>query len=152
MVGARLNRRKIDLIPEPEWADPPKARIADLLTATTQRLQRCGITDLSEIVQIAMDAAGAAGLERPRITSDAKHVEIGLTDKSDSMNSVVALLAARGVGPGLVLVVGDEFAPIGGVAGSDPQAEDQRTRFGRVIGPGCIRRNVPSDKRQRGQQ
>src|ERR1019366_7825023 len=49
----------------------------------------------------------------------AKHVEIGLTDKSDSMNSVVALLAARGVGPGLVLVVGDEFAPIGGGAGSD---------------------------------
>lgn len=119
LVGACLNRRKIDLIPEPEWVDPPKARIADMLAATTRRLRDCGITDLSEIVQITMQAAEAAGLERPRITSDAKHVEIGLTDKSDSMNDVLTLLAARGIGPGLVLVVGDEFAPIGGVAGSD---------------------------------
>ena len=31
IVSQRLNRRKIDLIPEPEWADPPKARIGDLL-------------------------------------------------------------------------------------------------------------------------
>ena len=29
----RLNRRKIDLIPVPEWADPPKARIGELLAA-----------------------------------------------------------------------------------------------------------------------
>ena len=27
IVSQRLNRRKIDLIPEPEWLDPPKARI-----------------------------------------------------------------------------------------------------------------------------
>ncbi len=31
IVSRRLNRRKIDLIPEPEWADPPKAQIAELL-------------------------------------------------------------------------------------------------------------------------
>ena len=34
----RLNRRKIDLIPEPEWADPPKARIGELLAAVERRL------------------------------------------------------------------------------------------------------------------
>ena len=33
LVSQRLNRRKIDLIPEPEWADPPKARIGELLSA-----------------------------------------------------------------------------------------------------------------------
>ena len=32
-MSQRLNRRKIDLIPEPEWADPPKARIGELLAA-----------------------------------------------------------------------------------------------------------------------
>ena len=33
VVSQRLNRRKIDLIPLPEWADPPKARIDELLAA-----------------------------------------------------------------------------------------------------------------------
>jgi hypothetical protein len=31
IVSERLNRRKIDLIPLPEWSDPPKAKIAALL-------------------------------------------------------------------------------------------------------------------------
>ena len=31
VVANRVNRRKIDLIPEPEWADPPKACIAELV-------------------------------------------------------------------------------------------------------------------------
>ena len=33
VVSQRLNRRKIDLIPLPEWADPPKARITELLAS-----------------------------------------------------------------------------------------------------------------------
>ena len=41
VVADRLNRRKIDLIPEPEWADPPKARIGELLQAVDRRLSRC---------------------------------------------------------------------------------------------------------------
>ena len=32
LVSQRLNRRKIDLIPLSRWADPPKARIAELST------------------------------------------------------------------------------------------------------------------------
>ena len=31
VVYDRLNRRKVDVIPDPEWADPPKSRIGDLL-------------------------------------------------------------------------------------------------------------------------
>ncbi|MGZ8612588.1 MAG: hypothetical protein ACXWX0_10015, partial [Actinomycetota bacterium] len=38
VVSQRLNRRKIDVIPEPEWADPPKARIGELLEAVQERL------------------------------------------------------------------------------------------------------------------
>ena len=33
VVSRRLNRRKIDLIPEREWADPPKAQISNLFAA-----------------------------------------------------------------------------------------------------------------------
>lgn len=119
VVSQRLNRRKIDLIPEPQWAEPPKARIGDLLAAVTRLLAGAGLADLTEVVAITADAARAAGLAHPRITSDVKHVEIGLTDKSDSARWAAAWLAERGLTGGLVLVVGDEFGPLGGVAGSD---------------------------------
>ena len=119
VVSKRLNRRKIDLIPEPEWLDPPKARISELLAAVQDRLRAAGLAGLGAAVETALVAAQAAGLADPRVTSDAKHVEIGLTDKADSAHWAFAQLARRGVGPGLVLVAGDEFGPLGGLPGSD---------------------------------
>jgi trehalose/maltose hydrolase-like predicted phosphorylase len=119
VVSQRLNRRKIDLIPEPEWADPPKARISELLSAVQERLRAAGLTGLRAVAEIALGAAQAAGLADARVTSDAKHVEIGLTDKADSARWAFAELARRGVGPGLVLVAGDEFGTLGGLPGSD---------------------------------
>ena len=53
------------------------------------------------------------------MTSDAKHVEIGLTDKADAARWVFDDLRRRGIGAGLVLVAGDEFGPLGGLPGSD---------------------------------
>ena len=47
IVSQRLNRRKIDLIPLPEWADPPKAEIDRLLAAVEERLRGAGIADLA---------------------------------------------------------------------------------------------------------
>jgi trehalose/maltose hydrolase-like predicted phosphorylase len=128
IVSQRLNRRKIDLIPEPEWADPPKARIDALLAAVEARLHGAGLQGLDEVVELAEDAAREAGLETPRVTSDAKHVEIGLTDKADSSGWVFADLWRRGIPPSLVLIAGDEFGPLGGLPGSDsfllvPEAE-----------------------------
>ena len=119
IVSSRLNRRKIDLIPLPEWSDPPKAVIDRLLDAVLTRLQRAGIDGLEEVVALAAAEAAAAGLHEARVTSDAKHVEIGLTDKSDSARVLFARLAACGVGPGLVLLAGDEMGPLGGLPGSD---------------------------------
>jgi trehalose/maltose hydrolase-like predicted phosphorylase len=119
IVSQRLNRRKIDLIPEPEWADPPKARITELLEAVESRLRGAGLAGLRDAVDIALGAARDAGLPDPRVTSDAKHVEIGLTDKSDSAAWAFAELSARGIGASLVLVAGDEFGPLGGMIGSD---------------------------------
>ena len=68
---------------------------------------------------MATAAARAAGLADPRITSDVKHVEIGLTDKSDSARWAARWLAERGITGRLILVGGDEFGPVGDVPGSD---------------------------------
>jgi trehalose/maltose hydrolase-like predicted phosphorylase len=119
LISDRLNRRKIDLIPITGWADPKKADIASLTDAVRSRLASVGIGDLAEVVSIANEAARTAGLVNPKITSDVKHVEIGLTDKSDSARFAAAWLADRGITGALVLIGGDEFGSPGGVAGSD---------------------------------
>jgi trehalose/maltose hydrolase-like predicted phosphorylase/phosphoglycolate phosphatase-like HAD superfamily hydrolase len=119
VVSSRPNRRKIDVIPGPEWADPPKARITELLLAVEERLRKAGLDGLREVVMLGDEAAREAGLPAPKVTSDAKHVEIGLTDKADSARWVFADLWRRGISPPQVLVVGDEFGPLGGLPGSD---------------------------------
>jgi hydroxymethylpyrimidine pyrophosphatase-like HAD family hydrolase len=119
IVSQRLNRRKIDVIPEPEWLDPPKARISELLAAVEARLRAAGLDGLREAVAIAEEAARDAGLAEPKVTSDAKHVEIGLTDKADSARWIFDRLWRRGIPPSQVLVAGDEFGPLGALPGSD---------------------------------
>ncbi len=119
VVSGRLNRRKIDLIPEPRWADPPKARIAELAREVDGRLRSCGLAGLAEVAELARAAGREAGLRDPRVTSDVKHVEIGLTDKSDSMHWLREELARLGVGSDSLLIAGDEFGPVGGLPGSD---------------------------------
>lgn len=146
VVSERLNRRKIDLIPLPGWTDPPKARIAELLDAVEQRLFDVGLGGLPEVVEIATGAAREAGLADPRVTSDVKHVEIGLTDKSDSARWIFADLWERGVGPSLVLVGGDEFASLGGLPGSDSlmlvEAADGVTAVSVGVEPGGMPEGV----------
>jgi trehalose/maltose hydrolase-like predicted phosphorylase len=119
VVSDRLNRRKIDLIPLPEWIDPPKARLPELLAAVEARLAEAGIAGLSEAVELARACALEAGLPDPRVISDAKHVEIGLTDKTDSARYVFAWLVRRGVRPEQILLAGDEFGPLGDCPGPD---------------------------------
>jgi trehalose/maltose hydrolase-like predicted phosphorylase len=119
IVSQRLNRRKIDLIPEPDWSDPPKARIGELLAAVESRLRGAGLDGLGEVIAIAEESARDAGLVDPKVTSDAKHVEIGLTDKADSARWIFDELWRLGVAPSQVLVAGDEFGPLGGLPGSD---------------------------------
>jgi trehalose/maltose hydrolase-like predicted phosphorylase len=47
-----------------------------------------------------------------------QHVEIGLTDKSDSARWIEEDLRRRGITGALILVVGDEMGPLGGLPGS----------------------------------
>lgn len=121
VIYDRLNRRKIDLIPVPEWKDPPKAVIDDLLVATEERLRGAGIGGgVGEALALAEEVSARLGLEDARITSDVKHIEVGLTDKSDSVEWIVGSLAAeRGVATSDILIMGDEFGPLAGLEGSD---------------------------------
>ena len=119
LVGSRLNRRKLDLIPEAEWADPPKAEIAGLLAVVTARLHAVHISGLGEAVSIVRAAAAGTGLKSPCVTTDAKHIEIGLTDKADSARWLAGYLWKRGVHSTGVLLIGDELGTLGGVPGSD---------------------------------
>ncbi len=144
IVSTRLNRRKIDLIDDPEWADPTKAQISDLLRAVEERLFGCGIHGLSEVVAIANAAAMEVGLSAARVTSDAKHVEIGLTDKADSARWIFTDLWRRGVASDHVLIAGDEFAPLGGVVGSDALMLGGAAKNATVVSVGVEPEGVPA--------
>ena len=144
IVSERLNRRKIDLIPEPEWAEPPKARIGELLIAVEARLAAAGVEGLAEAVTIARSAAAAAGLTDARVTSDAKHVEIGLTDKSDSARWTMRELWLGGIGPGQVLIAGDELGPLGGLPGSDSNLLVDTARGATAVSVGVEPEGVPA--------
>lgn len=121
VVYERLNRRKIDLIPLPEWRDPPKSQIGELAVAVEARLRDAGMAGgIREVFQLTERTARELGLADARITSDVKHIELGLTDKSDSVLWLLREIAApRGIEPAGIMIAGDEFGPIAGFAGSD---------------------------------
>lgn len=128
IVFDRLNRRKIDLVPEIE--DPPKSEIGSLVATVEAKLRDRGIEGgLAEVVELSKAAAAEQDLRDARVTTDAKHVEIGLTDKSDAVRWILREAASRRpFADDRVLVVGDELGLLGGVPGSDslmmvPEAE-----------------------------
>jgi trehalose/maltose hydrolase-like predicted phosphorylase len=127
VVYDRLNRRKIDLIPVPEWADPPKARIGELLVAVEQRLHAAGLGGgLLDAIELTRKAARERGLPDARITSDVKHVEVGLTDKGDAIAWLKRhFLQPRHIPLARVLIAGDEFGPIAGIPGSDDRMREE---------------------------
>lgn len=123
IVFDRMNRRKIDLIPLEAWRDPPKAAIGKLIDAVQQRFRAAGVADgLAWAMELARASAAKGGLPDARITSDAKHIEVGLTDKGDAMGWVSEhLLPALGLSADDMLVAGDEFGVVAGMQGSDSQ-------------------------------
>jgi trehalose/maltose hydrolase-like predicted phosphorylase/hydroxymethylpyrimidine pyrophosphatase-like HAD family hydrolase len=121
VVGNRLNRRKIDLIPIDSWRDPKKSQFKELLGAVQSRLKQTQLLGgLPALLNIARKLSQNAGLGSPKITSDIKHIEVGLTDKSDSIHWIFEnVLQGRGLMPNQVVILGDEFGKIGGLHGSD---------------------------------
>jgi hypothetical protein len=144
-ITPRFNRRKLDLIPLRRWEDPPKARIADLLLAASNRLRDHGIGSFADAVDITTRVALAAGLGDARVTTDAKFVEIGLTDKSESIRWLLRTWWNRGMGPGLVLIAGDEMGPLGGASGSDHRMVVPEAARATFISVGVEPEDVPPE-------
>ena len=93
IVAQRLNRRKIDLIPEPDWVGPAEgAHRASCWRRSKQRLRRAGIAALAEVVEIATAAAqrrrapGPEGDERREARGDRadRQVRLGALGRSTS--------------------------------------------------------------------
>lgn len=147
VVYDRLNRRKIDLIPLPEWHDPPKSAIGDLYRAVQARLQGAGLGGgLREVVDLAERIARERGLNEARITSDVKHVEVGLTDKSDAINWLMRELAEKqGISKEEVLIAGDEFGPVAGFEGSDHRMVTSEARGAVFVSVGPEPGGVPPE-------
>lgn len=133
IIYDRLNRRKVDLIPD--WVDPPKSEMPDLLRRVEGRLAAAGIGGLADVLDLAEQTAKDAGLPEARITSDVKHVEIGLTDKADSMRWVREHLAGDDDPEGM-LVAGDEFGPVGAAPGSDSRMLEAAPQAAEVVSVG----------------
>ena len=144
-ITRRFNRRKLDLIPTAGWEDPPKARIAELVDAVSERIRARGLGSLAAVIELAVRAAHEAGLEDPRVTTDGKFVEIGLTDKSESLRFLMATWWGSGIGSGLVVIAGDEMGPLGGVRGSDHYMLVPEAQRASVISVGVEPEGVPPE-------
>lgn len=145
IIYDRLNRRKVDLIPLPEWNDPPKARIGGLIAATTRRMETAGFASIGEVMGLAATIARDCGLQDPRVTSDGKYVEIGLTDKSDSITWIFEhVVAANTIDAKATLIAGDEFGDVGGFAGSDERMITPDTKGVQTVSVGREPNGVPA--------
>jgi hypothetical protein len=144
-ITRRFNRRKLDLIPTSDWEDPPKARIAELVVAVSARIRASGLGSLAAVVELAIRAARDAGIEDPRVTTDGKFVEIGLTDKSESLRWLMSRWWVSGIGSGLAVIAGDEMGPLGGVRGSDHHMLVPEAQRASVLSVGVEPEGVPQE-------
>ena len=80
LVGDRLNRRSVDLAPD--WPEPPGVDVAELRRQVDERLYEAGFAGgLTECMELAREIGRDAGLSYPAVTSDVRHIDIGLTAK-----------------------------------------------------------------------
>lgn len=143
IISNRLNRRKLDMMPFPEWEDPPKEKIGELLEATEKRLKAAGIDGIGSVVELVQRCSEEVGLDG-RVTSDVKHVELGLTDKADSVAYLVEQVAKpNGIVVSEMLFIGDEFGFIGGCEGSDSKMISEKTKGASFVSVGQEPEGVP---------
>jgi len=118
IVVDRLNRRSVDLLPE--WREPPGVKVTELRRRVDERLRGAGVEGLQGCIELARELGRAAGLAHTAVTSDVRHIDIGLTGKGDTMRAMTrALIIGRGRRPQDLLVLGDSFGPDGSDEGTD---------------------------------
>ena len=87
VVYSRLNRRKVDLAAGAATGSPTIR--AEVRRLVDERLLAAGLQGLPAVVHAARELALEVGLGHPGVGSDGRHVEIGLTDKSDALRAVL---------------------------------------------------------------
>ena len=119
IIYDRLNRRKLDLIPE--WKNPLKSEIDNLIVETEKKLKTAGLKEgIKGAFRLMENNARLLGLKNARITSDVKHIELGVSDKTDSIKWILENLAnPNKISDKDILIIGDEFGSIAGFEGSD---------------------------------
>lgn len=143
VICDRMNRRKLDIMPFREWENPPKEMIGELLIETQARLKDAGLAGIQSVIDLVSRCSKEVGLEG-RVTSDVKHVELGLTDKSDSVDYLVEQVAKpHGIDISEILFIGDEFGSIGGSEGSDSKMITPKTEGAAFISVGQEPEGVP---------
>ena len=154
LVRDHLNRRSIDLVPG--WPEPPGADVAELRRAG--RASGCARpaspAACTECMELAREMGREAGLAYPAVTSDVRHIDIGLTGKSDAMHAVTRALV-DGARPAAAGPAGARrhLRGRGGRAGhrlrhAHPRAAPRRVRqrrrgAGRGAAAGAARRRRP---------
>lgn len=105
----------------PEWEKPLKSEIDKLIVETEKKLVNAGFNEgIKGAYDLMEDNAKLLGLDDARITSDVKHIEIGVSDKSDSIKWIIKNLAISDkIQDKDILIIGDEFGNIAGFDGSD---------------------------------
>ena len=94
IISNRLNRRKLDIMPFPEWEDPPKEKIGELLEATEKRLKAAGIDGIGSVVELVQRCS-----EKWVWTASHKRCKAcgaRLIDKADSVAYLVEQVANQG--------------------------------------------------------
>lgn len=144
IIYDRFNRRKWDIIPLPEWSDPPKEKIDELLEATEKRLKEHGIKrGIQELIDLLEKKCSEHKIKL-RVTTDVKHLEYGLTDKADSVEFILNEIAAKsGIPNQDILFLGDEFGPIGSFEGSDFKMFSKNAKGATYISVGKEPNGVP---------
>lgn len=118
LVHGHLNRRSLDLVPD--WREPPGAKVEQLQLLVDARLRAAGFDGLHGALELAGRLGREAGLAHLSVTSDVRHIDLGLTGKSDAMRAVTqALVLARGRRPQDLLVLGDTFGAVADGQGTD---------------------------------
>jgi hypothetical protein len=142
-----MNRRKLDLIPLPEWRDPPRSAIGEVWRVVEARLRNAGLSrGLREVLELIDRTVQHKGLNEARLTADAKQVEVGLTDKSDAMDWLMRELAwRRQISPEDILVAGAEFGTIAGLVGSDYKMVTFRAKGATFVSVGPEPGGVPPE-------
>lgn len=112
-------RRRIDLMPQPEWRDQPLS--GELLAAADEHLRSAGLAGgLEELGPYALRLAAQHGLPHVRVTSNARHIDLRLTDKGELAAWLrKELLAPERISPNDVLIVGFQFGSLAGLPGDD---------------------------------